>query len=113
MSTPKIVYSIVMCYTFSNEWLHKPPGERRDYEGQHIFPILIRYGDRIKRASFDAEAFTTSFSDFMILETEDLSAYYFMMEELRASPMLTKGYVTISNVIIGINNEYKQQQALL
>lgn len=112
MSTPKIVYNIVMCYTYSNEWLQKAPAERRAYEGEHIFPIFIRYGDRIKRASFDAEAFTTSFSDFMILETEDLGAYYFMMEELRASPMVAKGYVTVSNVIIGINNEYKQQQAL-
>ncbi len=112
MSTPQIVYSIVMCYTFSNEWLQKPAAERRAYEGEHIFPIFIRHGERIKRASFDAEAFTTQFSDFMILQTEDIGSWYLLMEELRASPMLTKGYVTIANVIIGVNNEYKQQQAL-
>jgi len=112
MSTPDIVYNIVMCYTFSNEWLQKDAAERRAYEGEHIFPIFIRYGDRIKRASFDAEAFTTQFSDFMIMETADIASWYLLMEELRASPMLTKGYVTVTNVIIGVNNEYKQKQVL-
>ena len=111
MSTPSIVYNIVMCYTFSSEWMSKPPAERRALEGEHIFPIFGRYADRIKRASFDAEAFTTQFSDFMILETGDLAAWYFLMEELRASQPIARGYITIANVIIGVNNEYKLQQA--
>jgi hypothetical protein len=111
MANPTLHYTIVMCYSFSNEWLSKPPAVRRDYEQEHVFPLFVKFADTIERSSFDAEAFTTRYSDFMILETDDLGAYYFLMEELRASPMLTQGYVTIADVHIGVNNEYKQRAA--
>jgi hypothetical protein len=104
---PKIEYTIVMSYSFSNEWLAKPRAERRAFEEQHLFPILMKYSDKLKRRSYDADAFQTHTSDFMIIETEDLDAYYFMIEELRDSKMLAKGYARIDNFMIGINNEYK------
>jgi hypothetical protein len=103
----KIEYTIVMSYSFSNEWLAKPRDERHTFEAEHLFPILMKYSDSLKRRSYDADAFQTNSSDFMIIETEDLDTYYFMVEELRDSKMLAKGYVKIDNFMIGINNEYK------
>lgn len=109
---PKIQYTIVMSYSFSNEWLAKPRTDRRRFEEEHLFPILARYRDRLKHTTFDADAFQTNTSDFMIIETEDLDAYYFMVEELRDSKLLGKGYAKIDNFMIGINNQYKLAQAL-
>lgn len=100
-------FSIVMSYSFSNEWLAKPRSERRQFEEEHLFPILARYRDRLSWKTFDADAFQTDSSDFMIIETDDLDAYYFMVEELRDSKMLSKGYVRIDDFKLGINNHYK------
>jgi len=107
MSSPKIEYAIIVSYSFSNEWLALPRDKRRAFEEQHVFPIFAKYGDRVKRRSYDTDAFDTRASDFMILETADLQAYYFLIEELRDSALLGKGYAKIDDFKIGINNEYK------
>ena len=108
MHNIKVEYAVVMSYSFSNEWLALSHAQRRAFEEEHVFPVFAKYGDRIRRRSYDADSFATRTSDFMILETEDLQAYYFLVEELRDNPLLAKGYARIDDFMIGINNEYKQ-----
>lgn len=107
MIEPKIEYAIVLSFSFSNEWLGLPRDERRAFEEKNVFPLFAKYADRVKRRSYDTDAFDTRASDFMILETQDLQAYYFLIEELRDSALLARGYCTIEDFKIGINNEYK------
>ena len=110
---PDVVdYTIVMSYSFSNEWRALGREARHAFEAEHVFPILARYRDRLVFRSYDADAFTTRTSDFMIFETQDLSAFYYLVEELRDSQFLALGYAAITDVLIGINNEYKRAAPL-
>jgi hypothetical protein len=107
-------YTIVITYTFSNAWLALSRDERNAIETKTIGPIFGKYADRVQARFFDAEAFHTKFSDFMILETQDLRSYYFLMEEMRDSVLLAQGYVVFNDILIGLENGYREfeEQAL-
>lgn len=102
----RITYTIVVCYDFAKEWLDKSRAERKAFETTHVAPILMKYEGRLRRRAFDAESFTTEFSDFLLIETDDLPAYYFLIEELRQSPLFTKGLASIKKIFMGIEDGF-------
>ncbi|MEU2712085.1 darcynin family protein [Streptomyces sp. NPDC007205] len=94
--------TIVLTYTFTPAWLALSREERNAMAATHIQPVFAKYADRVPARFFDAEAFTTAFSDFALLETEDLQAYYFLIEELRDSPLIAQGYLVMNDIFMGI-----------
>jgi hypothetical protein len=104
--TNKITYTIIVCYDFSKEWLDKSRDQRKAFENEHIVPILTKYANKLKPRAYDAESFTTEFSDFMIIETKDLPSYYFMIEDLRQSALFTAGLASIKRIFMGIEDGY-------
>jgi hypothetical protein len=71
-------------------------------------PIFGKYAKSVKVRFFDAEAFVAKFSDFVIFETEDLRQYYFLIEELRDSPLFAKRLAQIEDIFMGIENGYQE-----
>ena len=108
----KLTYTIIVCYDFDKGWLAKSRDERKTFEKEHVVPILVKYGDRLKRRAFDAESFTSEFSDFMIIETSDLPAYYLMIEDLRQSALFTKGLAKIVKIFMGIEDGFYTFEAV-
>lgn len=104
--TSKITYTIIICYDFAKEWLDKSRDQRKAFVNQNIAPILTRYAGKLKTRAYDAESFTTEFSDFMIIETNDLPSYYFMIEDLRQSALFTEGLASIKRIFMGIEDGY-------
>ncbi len=105
---PKLTYTVIMCYNFSNTWLGMTRDQRKAFEMEHVVPIFARYDKLLKRRAYDAEGFCTEFTDFMIIETTDLAYYYYMVEELRDSRLLSDGLCSIDKVFIGIEDGYHQ-----
>ncbi|MFE0459172.1 darcynin family protein [Kitasatospora sp. NPDC058965] len=101
------MYTVMLGYTFAPKWLALPRAERNRLRGVHVAPLLERYADRVRARFFDAEAFQTRFSDFALLETEDLTAYYFLVEELRDTPLVAEGYLAFKDVVIGIEDGFQ------
>lgn len=100
-------YGIVVCYQFSNEWKAMEKEKQRDFEMEHVFPLFSKYAMSVKRRSFDADAFSVICSDFMFLETDDIKSFYYLVEELRDSQLLARGYASISQILVGVDNSYK------
>ncbi|MGW3208290.1 darcynin family protein [Streptomyces sp. NPDC001135] len=103
--------TIILTYTFSPTWLVLSRDERNAMAAAHIHPVFARYADRVSARFFDAEAFTTAFSDFAVLETEDLKAYYFLIEELRDSPLIAQGYLVMNDIFMGIEAGFQAFEA--
>ncbi|MFF4361605.1 darcynin family protein [Streptomyces sp. NPDC001604] len=103
--------TIILTYTFTPAWLALPREERNAMEAAHIFPVFAKYADRVSARFFDAEAFHTAFSDFALLETEDLQAYYFLIEELRDSPLIAQGYLVVNDIFMGIEDGFQAFEA--
>lgn len=100
-------YTIVIAYAFSPQWLLKSWQERADYVATHVRPILSAYADRVSVRLFDAEAFSTEHSDFMILESSDMKDYYFFMEALRESRLFKDQLVSFKQILIGIEDGFE------
>ncbi|MFE7194523.1 darcynin family protein [Kitasatospora sp. NPDC057541] len=101
-------YAVILKYSFTPAWLNLPREERGALEAAHIHPVFGKYADRVKARFFDAEAFHTTFTDFALLETEDLKAYYFLVEELRDSPLVAQGYLVLNDIHIGIEDGFQE-----
>jgi hypothetical protein len=101
-------YAILVTMKYTPAWLALPRAERNAFNDKFVNPIFGRYHDRVKVRFFDAEAFSAKASDFALFETGDLKQYYFLMEELRDTPLFTKGYLELCDVLTGIEGGYEE-----
>ncbi|MFC0843913.1 MULTISPECIES: darcynin family protein [Streptomyces] len=106
-------YGIVLTYTLTPRWLALPRQERNRMRQEHIEPLFARHADRITARFFDAEAFSGRFSDFAVLETEDLGAYYFLIEALRDTPLISDGYLVLGEILLGVRDGFQAYEHLL
>ncbi|MFD8144011.1 darcynin family protein [Streptomyces sp. NPDC059708] len=105
-----MTYGIVLTYTLTPRWLALPREERNRMRAAHIEPAFARYADRITARFYDGEAFNSRFSDFAMLETEDLGAYYFLIEALRDTPLISDGYLVLGEVILGVADGFQSYE---
>lgn len=102
-----------MRYTFfvllraSQEWLRLTRDRRQAMAEEHLSPLLVRYPE-VSMRFFDAEAFTTLCSDVLMLETDDPKHYYFFIEGLRDSPLITQPYFEVMHYIPAIEQGFEE-----
>jgi hypothetical protein len=99
-------YAIVVTYTVTQGWLNKTWEERAEFERTHLRPIFAEYADRVRVRFFDAEGFSTRFSDFMLMETSNLRDYYFLIEALRESRLFKDGLAQFNDINVGIEDGF-------
>ena len=103
-----MIYGVFLGYTFTPAWLAMPRTERARFRAEHIEPVLARYADQLTIRHYDAEAFSTDPTDFALITTDDLAAYYFFIEELRDSPLITNGLAELRAIHIGVADGYRR-----
>jgi hypothetical protein len=102
-----VSYGIFIGYTFTSRWLAMDVEARERFQAEHLGPILAKYADRVTAQHFDAEAFSARPTDFMFLRTDDLGAYYFLIEELRETPLFSDELAEIDVIHVGIADGYR------
>ena len=107
MSIAQTPYTIIVTMTATPAWLALSRAERNHFTTTLLQPLFIQCSDSVQVRFFDAEAFTARCSDVAIFTTLDLKAYYFLMEQLRDTPLFTKPYFLLNDVIIGLENGYQ------
>ncbi len=103
-------FAIIVRYEFDPSWLRLSREERTANEEVFQKEIVGPFVDRLSVRHFDAEAFSTAYSDFLLIETEDLQAYYFFIEKLRDSDFIARGWVRLHDITIGIPDGYKEYE---
>ncbi|SHM46833.1 darcynin family protein [Streptomyces yunnanensis] len=106
-------YGIVLTYTVTERWLALSREQRNAMRAAHLEPVFAAYADRVTARFFDAEAFTGRVSDFAVLETEDLGAYYFLVEALRDTPVISEGYLTFADIFLGVEDGFQAYEQAL
>jgi hypothetical protein len=100
-------FAIFLMLTATEHWLRLPREQRRRLSDEHVGRALERFpGLRLRY--FDAEAFTADCSDLMMIETQNLTAYYDFIETLRDSPILTVPYFRFVRIVPTIEEGYRQ-----
>jgi hypothetical protein len=103
-------YTIIIPYSFHSDWLKLTWQERGEYERKHLRPVFEKFANSVTVRFFDAEAFSARHSDFMILETDDMKHYYYLIESLRESQIFKDGLVEFKDVLLGIEDGFRSYE---
>lgn len=86
-------------------WLRLTRAQRAAVIAEHLTP-LIAASKAIRMRYFDAEAFSASCSDVMMIETDDPKHHYFFMERLRDSVLITEPLFEVVQIVPAIEDGY-------
>lgn len=97
-------YCFVVSIKAQSGWLSMNRKERHDLMAHELKPLLERFGDQIIVRFFDSDAFSASYSDFVICETKDPLVYHHFWDCLKDTTPFAKGFFSIEDVRMGIEN---------
>jgi hypothetical protein len=104
-------YMMIVLLEFYPSWLALPREERRKHAAA-LGEIVEKYGKHVRVRFFDAEALPgKDFTDFAVCETEDMTQYHYMWEEIRDSTVYTNGYMKVKDVVIGMENAFRSYES--
>lgn len=89
----------------TREWLRLERSERNRIADTVLSTVLP--DNKVTLRMFDAEAFTTKCTDVAMFEAEDMESFYFAIERLRDSELITKPYFEMVDIIPSIEDGYK------
>lgn len=101
-------YTVLILMEATPAWLALTRAKRNTFFEEHIAPVLSRYKASCRVSIFDSEYFHGSISDFMIVETNDLQQYRFMIEELRDTSLYSIPYFNIKDIVAGVENGFQE-----
>lgn len=107
------MYTIVLMYQFQPKWLRLDWQQRAEFRAQYIAPIFDKYAEVVQAKFCDSEAFDAEYSDFMVLTTGDLKRYYYLIEELRETPLFSEEFVVVNRILMGLEDGHLEFEQTL
>lgn len=93
------------------DWLALDRNERRTAWQTQALLATLADPAKISARFFDAEAFTARCSDVLLIETRDIDAHNDFMEALRDSPVFSKPYFDLVDIIPAIEGGFQRYEA--
>ncbi len=87
-------------------WLRLSREDRNKIADQVLANVLA--GDETTLRMFDAEAFTARCTDVAMFQSRDMQSFYYAIERLRDSVLITTPYFEIVEIIPTIEDGFKQ-----
>ena len=101
------MYTIILLLQAQPNWLKLSRTERNTISGESFLSLLENFKEHMSFEYHDSEAFHATFSDFLLIKAADLQKYYFFIEALRDSALLSESYFELKEVVIGIPDGHK------
>ena len=113
-------YQVLLLIKATPKWLGLSKTYRERIFNDVLFPLFIEYTNQLHIKLINAEAFHSSVSDIINIETESLERYYIFLQQLKSSRVFSEEYFELQDVIVGIENgfrkfneESKKQQSVI
>jgi len=90
-------------------WLKLSRDRRAKVTEQSLGAIFKGPGMRLRH--FDAEAYHARISDIAVIEADDPQAYYFAIESLRDSALISEGYFELVEIIPSYEDGFRAYEA--
>lgn len=94
-------YTILVLMNATPKWLSLTRDERSKFFEKEIMPVFQRVAKTVKAGFYDSEYFSSSVSDFMIVNTTSLDDYKLLIELLRDTKIYSAPYFEIKDIIAG------------
>ena len=99
------MFTIFVLLKTTTEWLKLERNKRNQIADQALANIFKDESVTLKM--FDAEAFSTKCTDIAMFQTEDMKSYYFVIERLRDSVLITHPYFELVDIIPTIEDGFR------
>lgn len=103
-------YTVLILLSTTENWLRLTREERNKFNEKFFVPLIKKYQEFIEIRLFDSESTHALHTDFMIIETTDLTQYYYFWEEVRDSEIYTIPYFKINDILIGQEDGFKDYE---
>lgn len=100
-------YTILILVNATSQWLLLPRSARDAFVENELQPILKKFSSSCNIRLFDSDFTHSKISDFLIIETDDLNEYGYLIGYLRESKTFAAPYFEIIDLIIGVNNNFR------
>lgn len=100
--------TVFLLLNASPGWLRLPRAERSRIAAAGLEPFTL---NGLSLRLFDAEAFHAGYSDVAMIEAETPEAYYFAIEQLRDTALITEGYFKVAGIIPAYENGFRTYEA--
>jgi hypothetical protein len=105
------IYTIFQLLDFTPAWLKLERAERR-HRADVALGILTATPQIRAVRMFDAEAFSCTPTDVILIETSDLFAYYRAWERVRDTELFTVPYVLQRQTLLTLEQGHRMHEAL-
>lgn len=102
-------YAVFMHLRTTPAWLALSRQARRDIATPAFAGALAESG--VSFRYFDAEAFHGRCTDIAFFETDDLWAYYFVVERLRDSQLFSTPYFEVVDIVMSVEEGFRAFEA--
>ncbi|WP_334194549.1 darcynin family protein [Pararhodobacter sp.] len=103
-----MIWTIFVHLRATPGWLRLTPTERDAIAAESLAQALA--DERVTMRFYDAEAFSGLASDIAVFETSDMLAYYFTMERLRNTPLISAPYFDVVSITPALENGFRAFQ---
>lgn len=86
-------------------WLRLSRDDRNSIADKALSSVLVNTDVTLRM--FDAEAFTTRCTDVAMFQAKDMQSFYFAIERLRDSVLITEPYFEMIEIIPTIEDGFK------
>lgn len=100
-------YTIILMLKAKSTWWVMSKEYRQNMFKRDLFPLLSEYSNELQFQVFNSEAFHSSVSDFISIETQNLQAYYEFMQKLKATRLFAGEYFELQDLLMGAENGFK------
>ncbi|UBM59662.1 hypothetical protein LAG90_03235 [Marinilongibacter aquaticus] len=102
----KHTFTVVLLMQASPKWLSLSRENRAEFTANEIKPIFDKLAQTVHVRLFDSEYFNAQYSDFMLIETDNLEHYQELIERLRDTKIYAEPYFEIKEIIVGQENRF-------
>ncbi len=100
-------YTIILTAKATAQWLTKSRPERDHFLETEVRPVLDKFADQCSVRLFDCDFTHAQVSDFMIIETDNLEHFGYLIGYLRESKTFAAPYFDVKDIIIGVPNNFR------
>ena len=101
-------YQILLLLKATSKWLGLSKAYREKIYTDVMFPLFVKCKADLKIKLFNAEAFHSSVSDVINIETENLEVYYHFLQQVKGSRIFSEEYFEVRDVIVGMENGFRK-----
>ena len=107
MNSKPSTYTVLLLMNATAGWLALSRQQRADYVEEHLLPLFGKFSHSCRVRMYDSEYFHAAVSDFLIIDTDNLKEYGYLMEHLRDSKVYAEPYFEVKDIIVGQENAFK------